>query len=196
MEKCSKSVVHCGAVVADAPSPLSTPRSAAGQAQLRLGKPLRMKCRASPVLLFMRAGRVVAGTVGIVRATVPFHGEHDAPEPTKDGLRFSTVRLPTPRCVCVSVNLFSLSLAATAAAVCAASPGPPCSGGCRVPASRALPLPALAFNDQRPVVCALAWRGVGGRGGGRAGWGLGGARRWGERRALGSCERARRAGRE
>ena len=61
-----------GAVVADAPSPLSTPRSAAGQAQLRLGKPLRMKCRASPVLLFMRAGRVVAGTVGIVRATVPF----------------------------------------------------------------------------------------------------------------------------
>ena len=57
-------------------------------------------------------------------------------------------------------------------------------------ASRALPLPALAFNDQRPVVCALAWRGVGGRGGGRAGWGLGGARRWGERRALGSCERA------
>ena len=29
--------VHLGAVVADAPSPLSTPRSAAGQAQLRLG---------------------------------------------------------------------------------------------------------------------------------------------------------------
>ena len=75
-------LVHFGAVVADAPSPLSTPRSAAGQAQLRLGKPLRMKCRASPVLLFMRAGRVVSGTVGIVRATVPFHGEHDAPEPT------------------------------------------------------------------------------------------------------------------
>ena len=76
-------LVHFGAVVADAPSPLSTPRSAAGQAQLRLGKPLRMKCRASPVLLFMRAGRVVSGTVGIVRATVPFHGEHDALEPTK-----------------------------------------------------------------------------------------------------------------
>ena len=76
-------LVHFGAVVADAPSPLSTPRSAAGQAQLRLGKPLRMKCRASPVLLFMRAGRVVAGSVGIVRATVPFHGEHDALEPTK-----------------------------------------------------------------------------------------------------------------
>ena len=75
--------VHFGAVVADAPSPLSTPRCATGQAQLRLGKPLRMKCRASPVLLFMRAGRVVSGTVGIVRATVPFHGEHDAPEPTK-----------------------------------------------------------------------------------------------------------------
>ena len=71
---------------------------------------MRKKCRASPVLLFWRAGRVVSGTVGIVRATVPFHGEHDAPEPTKDGLRFSTVRLPTPRCVCVSVNLFSLSL--------------------------------------------------------------------------------------
>ena len=55
-------MVHFGAVVADAPSPLSTPRSAAGQAQLRLGKPLRKKCRASPVLLFKRAGRVVAGT--------------------------------------------------------------------------------------------------------------------------------------
>ena len=76
-------LVHFGAVVADAPSPLSTPRSATGQAQLRLGKPLRMKCRASPVLLFMRAGKVVAGTVGIARATVPFHGEHDAPEPTE-----------------------------------------------------------------------------------------------------------------
>ena len=82
-----RSLVHFGAVVAAAPSPLSTPRSAAGQAQLRLGKPLRMKCRASPVLLFMRAGKVVAGTVGIVRATVPFHGEHDALEPTKEGLR-------------------------------------------------------------------------------------------------------------
>ena len=58
----------------------------------------------------MRAGKVVSGTVGIARATVPFHGEHDALEPTKEGLRFSTVRLPTPRCVCVSVNLFSLSL--------------------------------------------------------------------------------------
>ena len=80
-------LVHFGAVVADAPSPLSTPRCATGQAQLRLGKPLRMKCRASPVLLFMRAGRVVAGSVGIVRATVPFHGEHDALEPTKEGLR-------------------------------------------------------------------------------------------------------------
>ena len=148
------SLVHFGAVVSDAPSPLSTPRSAAGQAQLRLGKPLRQKCRASPVLLFWRAGRVVAGTVGIVRATVPFHGEHDALEPTKEGLRFSTVRLPTPRCVCVSVNLFSLSLAATAAAVCAASPGPPCSGGCRVPAPRALPLPALALL-QGPRGCLM-----------------------------------------
>merc|ERR1712185_618692 len=126
-------------LVADSPSPLSTPRSATGQAQLRLGKPLRMKCRASPVLLFMRAGRVVAGTVGIVRATVPFHGEHDAPEPTKEGLRFSTVRLPPPCGACVSALTFplSLSFAATAAAVCAASPGPPCAGGCRVPASRA-----------------------------------------------------------
>ena len=76
-------LVHFGAVVADAPSPLSTPRCATGQAQLRLGKPLRMKCRASPVLLFMRAGKVVAGTVGIAHTTVPFHGEHDAPEPTK-----------------------------------------------------------------------------------------------------------------
>ena len=83
-------LVHFGAVVADAPSPLSTPRSAAGQqAQLRLGKPLRKKCRASPDA-FRHAGRVVAGTVGIVRATVPFHGEHDALEPTQVGLRFST----------------------------------------------------------------------------------------------------------
>ena len=80
-----RTLVHFGAVVADAPSPLSTPRSAAGQAQLRLGKPLRMKCRASPVLLFMRAGKVVSGTVGIAHATVPFHGEHDAQEPTKEG---------------------------------------------------------------------------------------------------------------
>ena len=77
--------LNFGSVVADAPSPLSTPRSAAGQAPLRLGKPLRKKCRASPVLLFKRAGRVVAGSVGIVRATVPFHGEHDAQEPTKEG---------------------------------------------------------------------------------------------------------------
>ena len=76
-------LVHFGAVVADAPSPSSTPRSATGQAPLRLGKPARMKCRASPVLLFMRAGRVVSGTVGIVHTTVPFHGEHDALEPTK-----------------------------------------------------------------------------------------------------------------
>ena len=69
-----------------------------------------MHCaRASPDAI-RHAGRVVAGTVGIARATVPFHGEHDALEPTKEGLRFSTVRLPTPRCVCVSVNLFSLSL--------------------------------------------------------------------------------------
>ena len=75
-------LVHFGAVVAAAPSPLSTPRSAAGQAQLRLGKPLRKKCRASPDA-FRHAGRVVAGSVGIVRATVPFHGEHDAQEPTK-----------------------------------------------------------------------------------------------------------------
>ena len=75
-------LVHFGAVVADAPSPLSTPRSAAGQARLRLGKPLRKEWRASPDA-FRHAGRVVAGTVGIVRATVPFHGEHDAQEPTK-----------------------------------------------------------------------------------------------------------------
>ena len=76
-------MVHFGAVVADAPSPSSTPRSATGQAPLRLGKPARMKCRASPVLLFMRAGRIVSGTVGIAHTTVPFHGEHDALEPTK-----------------------------------------------------------------------------------------------------------------
>ena len=53
---------------------------------------------ASTCLLDPRhAGRVVAAEFGIVRATVPFHGEHDALEPTKEGLRFSTVRLPTPQ---------------------------------------------------------------------------------------------------
>ena len=68
-----------------------------------------MHCaRASPDAI-RHAGRVVAAEFGIVRATVPFHGEHDALEPTKEGLRFSTVHLPTPRCVCVSVNLFSLA---------------------------------------------------------------------------------------
>ena len=59
----SSTLVHFGAVVADAPSPLSTPRSAAGQAQLRLGKPLRKKCRASPDA-FRHSGRVVAGAGG------------------------------------------------------------------------------------------------------------------------------------
>ena len=68
---------------------------------LRQGKPQRYQARR----------KSSCGNFGIVRATVPFHGEHDALEPTKEGLRFSTVRLPTPRCVCVSVNLFSLSLA-------------------------------------------------------------------------------------
>ena len=48
--------MHLGAVVTDAPSPLGTPRSAAGQAQLRLGKPLRKKCRASPDA-FRHAGK-------------------------------------------------------------------------------------------------------------------------------------------
>ena len=39
---------------------------------------------ASTCLLDPRhAGRVVAAEFGIVRATVPFHGEHDALEPTK-----------------------------------------------------------------------------------------------------------------
>ena len=146
----SCTLVHFGAVVADAPSPLSTPRSATGQAQLRLGKPLRMKCRASPVLLFMRAGRVVSGTVGIVRATVPFHGEHDAPEPTKDGLRFSTVRLPTPRCVCVSVNLFSLSLSRCDCCGCVC-----CFSGTplfrRVSGAGAARAPAPGSGFQRPA---------------------------------------------
>ena len=43
-------LVHFGAVVADAPSPLSTPRSAAGQAQLRLGKPLCIALGQAPTL--------------------------------------------------------------------------------------------------------------------------------------------------
>ena len=47
---CVCSVVHCGAVVADAPSPLSTPRSAAGQAQLRLGQPLCIALGQAPTL--------------------------------------------------------------------------------------------------------------------------------------------------
>ena len=75
-------LVHFGAVVADAPSPLSTPRSAALQAQLRLGKPLRKKCRASPDAI-RHAGRVVAGTLGLSELQSLFHGEHDAQEPTK-----------------------------------------------------------------------------------------------------------------
>ena len=68
-------LVHFGAVVSDAPSPLSTPRT-------------RMQGRACcdwVNLCARHAGRVVAGSVGIVRATVPFHGEHDAQEPTKEG---------------------------------------------------------------------------------------------------------------
>ena len=43
-------LVHFGAVVSDAPSPLSTPRSAAGQAQLRLGKPLCIALGQAPTL--------------------------------------------------------------------------------------------------------------------------------------------------
>ena len=42
--------------------------------------------------------------------SLSFHGEHDALEPTKVGLRFSTVRLPTPRCVCVAVEAFKQKL--------------------------------------------------------------------------------------
>ena len=54
------------------------PRSAAGQAQLRLGQPLCIALGQAPTLSGTQAKRVVAGSVGIVRATVPFHGEHDA----------------------------------------------------------------------------------------------------------------------
>ena len=43
-------LVHFGAVVADAPSPLSTPRCATGQAQLRLGKPLCIALGQAPTL--------------------------------------------------------------------------------------------------------------------------------------------------
>ena len=64
-------LVHFGAVVSDAPHHRA-PCCATGQAQLRLGKPLRMKCRAALIPLFMRKSSL--RTVGIVRATVPFHG--------------------------------------------------------------------------------------------------------------------------
>ena len=98
----------------------------------------------------MRAGRVVAGTVGIVRATVPFHGEHDAPEPTKEGLRFSTVRLPTPRCVRVSVNLFCLSLSRCDCCGCVC-----CFSGTplfrRVSGAGAARAPAPGAGCQRPA---------------------------------------------
>ena len=178
--------MHFGAVVSAAPSPLSTPRSAAGQAQLRLGKPLRMKCRASPVLLFMRAGRIVAGTVGIVRATVPFHGEHDAPEPTKDGLRFSTVRLPTPRCVCVSVNLFSLSLSLRLLRLCVLllrDPLVQAGVGCR----RRARSRSRRWLSKTSARWSALWPGAASAGGRRACW-LGARRkggRWGPASARG-----------
>ena len=44
------SIGALGAVVADAPSALITPRSAAGQAQMRLGKPLRNATGQAPTL--------------------------------------------------------------------------------------------------------------------------------------------------
>ena len=50
LQRATPSLVHFGAVVADAPSPLSTPRSAAGQAQLRLGKPLCIAPGQAPTL--------------------------------------------------------------------------------------------------------------------------------------------------
>ena len=43
-------LAHFNAVVSDAPSALSPPRSAAGQAQLRLGKPLRNATGQAPTL--------------------------------------------------------------------------------------------------------------------------------------------------
>ena len=60
----SGTLVHFGAVVADAPSPLSTPRSAAGQAPLRLGKPEagRVGSRGGGAQL---GGSTVGGTGGL-----------------------------------------------------------------------------------------------------------------------------------
>ena len=66
MESQDCTLVHFGAVVADAPSPLSTPRSATGQAPLRLGKPLCIALGQAPTLSgTQEAGRVVAGTLGL-----------------------------------------------------------------------------------------------------------------------------------
>ena len=89
--------MHFGAVVADAPSPLSTPRSATGQAQLRLGQPLRKKCRASPDA-FRHAGRVVARTVGIVRRYSPFSRGARRAGADQGGLRGARKRART-QCV-------------------------------------------------------------------------------------------------
>ena len=72
--------MHFGAVVSDAPSPLSTPRTRiqgkprcdwVNLCALRQGKPRRYQAR-------RKSSR---RKFGIVRATVPFQGEHDALEP-------------------------------------------------------------------------------------------------------------------
>ena len=75
--------MHFGAVVADAPSPFSTPaRSAAGQAQLRLGQPLCIALGQAPTLSGTQEEES-QGLLGLSGLRSLFHGEHDAQEPTK-----------------------------------------------------------------------------------------------------------------
>ena len=74
--------MHLGAFVADAPSPLSTPRSAAGQAQLRLGKPLCIALGQAPTLSGTQEEES-QGVLGLSALRSLFHGEHDAQEPAK-----------------------------------------------------------------------------------------------------------------
>ena len=74
--------MHFGAVVAGAPSALSTPRCAAGQAQLRLGKPLRNAKGQAPTLSGAQE-ESSPQSLGLSGLRPLFHGEHDALEPTK-----------------------------------------------------------------------------------------------------------------
>ena len=64
----------CGCC-ADAPSPLSTPRSAAGQAQLRLGQPLCIALGQAPMLSGTQEEES-QGVLGLSGLRSLFHGEH------------------------------------------------------------------------------------------------------------------------